>query len=204
MSNNVVLSKSEQKRLSILTAAIELFCQHGFPHTSMDEVAKIAGVSKQTVYSHFGSKDDLFVAAIKSKCLSHQLSDSLLIDPKEPEQCVMDFAIKFGEMIVSPEAIKVYRACIAQSESHPELSKMFYSAGPKHIFEMLSQYFQMVEKEGKYHFGCCHSSAIRLCTLLSGELKERLILGLDVKDLVECRQEFVTESARLFLKAHRI
>ncbi|MBP7665126.1 MAG: TetR/AcrR family transcriptional regulator, partial [Shewanella sp.] len=55
------LSRSEQKRQQVLVAAIDLFCRQGFPHTSMDEVAKLAGVSKQTVYSHYGSKDELFV-----------------------------------------------------------------------------------------------------------------------------------------------
>ena len=63
------LTRSEQKRLQILEAAMELFCGQGFPNTSMDEVAKLAGVSKQTVYSHFGSKDELFVASIESRCV---------------------------------------------------------------------------------------------------------------------------------------
>ena len=204
MSEQVVLSKSEQKHLNILAAAIQLFCEHGFPHTSMEEVAKQAGVSKQTVYSHFGSKDDLFIAAIKSRCLVHQMSDSILSDPKDPQRCILEFAIKFGEMIVSHEAITVYRACIAQSESHPELSKMFYEAGPVHIFNMLEQYFQAVEAEGEYAFGNCKDSAIRLCSMLFGELKIKRELGLDTDGLAQTRQQFIQQSAALFLKAHRV
>lgn len=204
MSEKVVLSKSEQKRLNILTAAIQLFCEHGFPHTSMDEVAKIAGVSKQTVYSHFGSKDDLFVAAIESRCLAHQLSGRLLNDPEDAERCITEFAHKFGEMIVSHEAITVYKACIANSDSHPELSRMFYDAGPTHIFNMLEEYFMKVEENGLYHFGNCRDSAIRLCSMLFGELKVRLELGLDTGNLVELRSKFIAESARLFLKAHKV
>lgn len=68
-SSDIPMSRSEQKKQQVLVAAIDLFCRQGFPHTSMDEVAKQAGVSKQTVYSHYGSKDDLFVAAIESKCV---------------------------------------------------------------------------------------------------------------------------------------
>ncbi len=204
MNEKVVLSKSEQKRLNILTAAIQLFCEHGFPHTSMDEVAKIAGVSKQTVYSHFGSKDILFVSAIKSRCVAHQLSDTLLNDPQDPERCINEFAMKFGEMIVSHEAITVYKACMAQSESHPELSKMFYDAGPMHIFAMLETYFSAVEVKGHYQFGNCRDSAIRLCSMLFGELKVRLELGLDVEGLEAVRPQFIAESARLFLKAHKV
>ena len=204
MTQQVVLSKSEQKRINILAAAIQLFCEHGFPHTSMEEVAKQAGVSKQTVYSHFGSKDDLFVAAIESRCVAHQLSDSLLNNPQQPEACIMAFSLKFGEMIVSHEAITVYRACIAQVESHPELSKMFYAAGPMHIFDMLEQYFKDVEVAGGYNFGNRRDSAIRLCSMLFGELKIRLELGLDIQGLEQTRGQFIKDTVELFLKAHKI
>ncbi|MFA0704551.1 TetR/AcrR family transcriptional regulator, partial [Vibrio sp. 10N.222.48.A3] len=43
--------KSEQKRSQILTAASQLFSEHGFK-INMDQIAKAANVSKQTVYSH--------------------------------------------------------------------------------------------------------------------------------------------------------
>lgn len=56
---------SEQKRLHILDAAEQLFYDKGVTHTSMDEVAKTAGVSKRTVYNHFDTKDALFSAIIE-------------------------------------------------------------------------------------------------------------------------------------------
>ena len=98
---DATLSKSEQKRVQILHSAIDLFCHQGFSNTSMDEVAKHAGVSKQTVYSHFGSKDDLFVASIESKCVVHQLTENLLVDASQPEVVLTIFAQQFGAMIVS-------------------------------------------------------------------------------------------------------
>ncbi|HET6586161.1 MAG TPA: helix-turn-helix domain-containing protein, partial [Oleiagrimonas sp.] len=49
-----------EKRAAILAASIDLFTRQGFEGTSMDAVATAAGVSKLTVYSHFGDKDNLF------------------------------------------------------------------------------------------------------------------------------------------------
>ena len=40
------------------------FFQQGFEHTSMDQVASVAGVSKRTVYNHFENKDVLFQAIL--------------------------------------------------------------------------------------------------------------------------------------------
>lgn len=198
------LSRSEQKRQQVLVAAIDLFCRQGFPHTSMDEVAKLAGVSKQTVYSHYGSKDELFVAAIESKCVGHHLHDDLLNDPSQPEATLTQFALQFGEMIVSPEAITVFKACVAQSESHPEVSRLFFEAGPQHIVGILADYLLAVEALGRYQFGNAHQSAVRLCLMLFGELKLRLELGLDTEELMLEREEYIHGCADMFLRAYRI
>src|SRR5690606_22208157 len=51
--------KDLAKRAAILQAAERMFLQHGFEGVSMDQIAAAAGVSKLTVYSHFGDKDAL-------------------------------------------------------------------------------------------------------------------------------------------------
>jgi TetR/AcrR family transcriptional regulator, mexJK operon transcriptional repressor len=197
-------SRSEIKREQILHSAIELFCIQGFPNTSMDEVAKLAGVSKQTVYAHFGSKDDLFVAAIESRCIAHQLTGNLLFDPKHPEVSILRFSRQFGEMIVSHETMAVFKTCVAQAESHPELPRLFFNAGPKHVLGLLSGFLQQVDKQGAYHFPKPHDSAIRLCLMLFGELKLRLELGLEVEELRLSRDAYIEETAQMFLRAHRV
>ena len=60
------LSRSEQKRHTVLESAEELFLTRGFNGTSMDEVAVHAGVSKQTVYNQFANKASLFVEIVRS------------------------------------------------------------------------------------------------------------------------------------------
>jgi TetR/AcrR family transcriptional repressor of mexJK operon len=58
-----------------------MFTAHGFERVSMDQIAAEAGVSKLTVYSHFGDKETLFSAAITAKC-EEQLANGLFaVDP---------------------------------------------------------------------------------------------------------------------------
>jgi len=61
-----VRGKSDTKRQQILEAASEVFLANGFEGTRMDQVAEHSGVSKQTVYSHFGNKDDLFMPSLNT------------------------------------------------------------------------------------------------------------------------------------------
>ncbi|MGB6135637.1 MAG: TetR/AcrR family transcriptional regulator [Shewanella sp.] len=200
----VNLSRSEQKRNQVLESAMELFCQNGFPLTSMDEVAKHAGVSKQTVYSHFGSKDDLFVAAIDSKCVAHQLTSDTLMDAADPQRVILQFAKQFGELIVSKDTMTVFKTCVAQADTHPEASKLFYNAGPKHVLGLIREYLTKVNQHGEYYFEHPHDSAVRLCLMLFGELKLRLELALETDHLELSRQQYLQDTAEMFLRAHKV
>ena len=53
------LPRSVRKRRTILEAATTLFLRNGYLGTSMDEIAALARVSKQTVYKHFADKKGL-------------------------------------------------------------------------------------------------------------------------------------------------
>src|SRR3546814_6758135 len=59
------------KHAAILLHARHLFAEHGFSGANMDVLAEAAGVSKPTIYLHFGSKASLFEAAL------HDLVDRL-------------------------------------------------------------------------------------------------------------------------------
>ena len=50
----------ERRRPQVLDAALGLFLERGYEGTSMDAVARQAGVSKPVVYACFASKDELF------------------------------------------------------------------------------------------------------------------------------------------------
>jgi len=53
------------KHAAILLHARRLFAEHGFSGANMDVLAEAAGVSKPTIYLHFGSKASLFQAALR-------------------------------------------------------------------------------------------------------------------------------------------
>ena len=62
---------AEQRRRQILDVACQVFAQHGFHATSMDDVASAAGVTKPVLYQHFSSKRSLFVQLLDD--VGHEL-----------------------------------------------------------------------------------------------------------------------------------
>lgn len=57
--------EAEGRRRKLLEAALTVFLRFGFRKTSMDEVARAAGVSRQGLYLHFATKEELFRAAVE-------------------------------------------------------------------------------------------------------------------------------------------
>lgn len=58
------LQLAAQTRAAVLDAAVQLFGENGWAGTGMRDVARVAGVAVETVYSNFGSKTDLLLAAL--------------------------------------------------------------------------------------------------------------------------------------------
>src|SRR3970040_898696 len=102
------------KRAAILDAAKAMFTERGLEGASMDQIAAAAGVSKLTVYSHFGDKEALFGAAVKAHC-EQQLPASLFEnDAGTPLRTrLLTVARAFYAMINSPEAVAGHRMLCA-------------------------------------------------------------------------------------------
>lgn len=93
--------KSAQTRQNIIDAAYTLFYQSGFMRTGVDAVADAAGVTKRTLYQHFGSKDELIKVVLAHQ---HQLAidrirlwaDSIKGKPDQMVKTIFDKLIQWA------------------------------------------------------------------------------------------------------------
>jgi TetR/AcrR family transcriptional regulator of autoinduction and epiphytic fitness len=65
-------AEHESRFSAVLDAAVSVFARYGYRKTSMDDVARAAGVSRQGLYLSFANKEELF-----RRALEHSLSDQL-------------------------------------------------------------------------------------------------------------------------------
>ena len=73
-----------RKRQKILNAAYELFREHGYRKSSVDEVAERAGVAKGTVYLYYKNKTDLLMHAIAEEKRRYQERLRPVLDQSMP------------------------------------------------------------------------------------------------------------------------
>ncbi|PXW33935.1 UNVERIFIED_CONTAM: TetR family transcriptional regulator [Williamsia faeni] len=66
MARNNKPQPAGEKREEIVAAARALFLEDGYDSTSMNKLAKEAGVAANTIYWYFGDKDDVLVAVVSA------------------------------------------------------------------------------------------------------------------------------------------
>lgn len=130
------------KREQILRGAMQVFLEQGYANTSMDRAAAAAGVSKQTIYSHFQDKQGLFVALIERVTIRRLLSD-FPGNPfeGEPEMVLRRLAESFLNKLDDLEYIAVLRLVIAESARFPELAQLYSQTVIQYGYRHLSDYF---------------------------------------------------------------
>jgi AcrR family transcriptional regulator len=141
----VVSPKQEQ----ILRGAMRVFLRSGYAGTSMDRVATDAGVSKQTIYSHFRDKEGLFTALIERATIRHFqetfCSESLRGDPAI---MLRQIAETYFSKVVNQEYLSLFRLIIAESARFPELAKLYTRAVVVQGRQLLTGYFALHPEMG--------------------------------------------------------
>ncbi|WP_246034123.1 TetR/AcrR family transcriptional regulator [Thalassotalea mangrovi] len=202
MSSPKTRSKSEEKRQQIYDAAAELFCEKGFSATSMDLVAKTAGVSKQTVYSHFGSKDDLFVATISARCEEFISTSTLSPEDSEPYTTLCQYAEHFLALLLSPQALAIHRICINESTSYPHVSRLFYQAGPQRVIAEVRDILAGYKRQDILAIGDVHTAAIQFLSMIKGEIWMQKEYNIEQPMSIDEVKRYIAASVRHFLRGY--
>ena len=193
--------RSQRKRREILAAAIDLFTRHGYDGASVDDIAAAAVVSKQTVYSHFGSKEQLFGLAISTRCRESGIDpDDLPLD-LPPERMLPETARNFIELLTSPGATRVYAVCTGSAETRPELGRLFFRHGPQQTVEALARYLAAQHRAGTLNVPDPEAAAWQFLGMLKGEAQMRVQFRLEPLAPAEL-ERYLDSCVAMFLRAY--
>jgi TetR/AcrR family transcriptional repressor of mexJK operon len=170
---------SDKKREAILHGAKAVFLKHGFGGASMDQVAAAAGVSKMTVYRHFGSKEDLFAGVITELCQRIVAEDLEEIFSREPREALRAFARKMTDIVFARDTAELHRIVIAESRRFPKLGRLFYETGPQACIDALEDYFVRHKIDRRFKVENPRRSAEEFLELLRGYSHLKMLLGID-------------------------
>jgi TetR/AcrR family transcriptional repressor of mexJK operon len=197
------------KRAAVMAAAQRVFASDGFGGASIDKIAAEAGVSKQTVYNHFGDKRRLFLAMIdeaRARVDAQSVVDeSLLRTPAELERDLYLLGREILRVVLEPRLSALRRLMIAEIARHPELSEPCESVGrttgPR-VVEWLTLRLATLAVQGVLTMSNPEEAASQFVALLSFPGQQLSNYG--ANPLAEEQVDALSRSATdMFLRAYR-
>ena len=127
----------QKKQNRILATARGFFLSRGYQNTSMDQVAKESGVTKQTVYRYFPSKLELFRAVLEGMATEGRHYTFGEAGVREELEA---FARELVTLHLTEERLGLFRLIIAESAQIKEVGKVFFEIAPSARYKSLASY----------------------------------------------------------------
>jgi AcrR family transcriptional regulator len=200
------MSKSDGKRQLILVSAYRLFRARGFDGTSMTDITAQVGGSKATLYSHFPSKEELFVECMM-EALQNYMSDTLRhldVSRGDPEDALRNFGASVLSFICSPEQVGVRRLMIAEA-ARSGTGKLFFDKISA-LRSKVSSFLAACMASGMLRRDDPDLAADHLGALLEAEILEPLLLHVreaapDEKETAQAARRAVAAFLRAYAPA---
>jgi len=164
---------AEANRERVLRAATHSFLAHGYG-SSVDEIARRAGVAKQTVYHHFPSKDRLF------REVARELAMSVLVELEgaDVRVALLSFAVAYRERALGDEGIATFRTLVPEAPRFKSLARAMYANTAGEMVERLAQYLGAAMKEGRLRRDDPELAAEMLLSMLAGVDRVKRLFGI--------------------------
>jgi TetR/AcrR family transcriptional regulator, mexJK operon transcriptional repressor len=199
--------RSARKRRAIVDAAAAVFLKNGFLGTSMDEIAALAHVSKQTVYKHFADKERLFVEIVNSTV--NEISDSVydevlnLADSGDIDADLRDLARRLLKGVMETRLLQLRRLVIGEAGRFPALGRTFYERGPGRTIAALATTFERLANRGVLRLDDPELAAVQFNWLImSAPLNAAMLLGDDEPPAAADLERQADGAVRVFLAAY--
>jgi AcrR family transcriptional regulator len=139
----------EETRAIILDAARAEIRSTGYAATSMESVARRAGVSTKTLYRLIPNKAAMFEEMITERLDRFDSGVRLrACEGGDIESALREAMIVCGELILDEEVIALQRVIVAESEKFPEIAETFYIKAIRRTQNTLANWLKAQDKRG--------------------------------------------------------
>jgi len=159
---------TEDRRQEIVRKAAALFIAKGYADVTIDEIIRLVGGSKATLYARFGGKEGLFETVIKQPCVD--VTHAIDIDPiGDLETQLTQIARNFLKSVLNPKIIELHRLMVSIGKTFPTVASFFYESGPNTAYAIVSTWVEKQQAAGKLAGGNPRQLAVLFLDMLIGE-----------------------------------
>jgi AcrR family transcriptional regulator len=191
----------DETRQIIYEAARHAFADGGYAATSMEAVARRAGVSTRTLYRLIPNKASLFDGMVTDR-LDRTLAsvDLNAIDHAEIGEALYAALMACAELTLDEEVIALQRMVLQEAGKFSDIAGMFYKNGIQRITAALADWLRVQQKRGLIDLDDIEEAAGMLLGMVASAPRRAAMFGgvpLPPRSQIEAR---VRRCAALFLR----
>jgi AcrR family transcriptional regulator len=199
----VLVTVSERKHEAIARSALTLFASDGYERTTVDAIAAEAGVSKRTVYSHYGDKENLFLSVVRDtyeRMLARigEIVDRTVWEPDLSQAltgCVTEITRSIAR---APERATLSRLVITEAPHFPVLIELLHNRA---VTPLIAAPLSRLGRAGRLAVSDATEAAEHLAALTFDQVSSRSLMGtLPLSDAETAR--LIASGVRVFLRAY--
>lgn len=174
----------EERRESIVDAALQTFSRLGFRGATTRRLAQAAGITEVTLFRHFPAKEDLFRAVLDKYSILPVLRAEML-EPPPPgggRKALRDLARRF--MGILQEREDLIRLILSEAVVNPEMARMMFRQGPGRFYEDAAKLLAAYGERGEVRqVDFAYASRAFLGVFFTFMLTQEVLLGKESKPL---------------------
>jgi AcrR family transcriptional regulator len=117
----------EERPKQILDAALAVFAERGLAAARLDDIAKLAGLSKGTIYLYFPNKEELFREVVRTSVVAFiARAEATFEAERDPLQSLIAWMDGYWSWLRSPAFPAIHRFVTSELRHYPDLAR-FYS-----------------------------------------------------------------------------
>ncbi|WP_109481601.1 TetR/AcrR family transcriptional regulator [Paraburkholderia sp. C35] len=193
--------ESQARLRAVVESAKKRFLSDGFRETSLDDIARDAGVAKKTLYGHFGSKEQLFSAILQmlGRTWQEELR-RIVTSGGEPVEVLQSAALHLLDIGTREDMTQLYWVLLVETRRFPTLSAGLYQQHGRLIgIEPLVSYLQAAMESGKLEFDDVELAAEQFVHLVLGGVRARMLLMGARRPGPARRRMIATQAVRIFV-----
>jgi TetR/AcrR family transcriptional repressor of mexJK operon len=189
------------KNEAILDAAVEVLAERGVT-APMEDIARRACVSKQTIYNHYGSKAELMRAVTARRV--HEITASLEAPDaaEHPAEALAGFARRMLGSILAPRSAAFMRMAMLGALEMPEVAAAIFEAGPRSTRRRLADFLDLETRAGRLSCPNAPEAAEFFAGMVLGSYQTAALLGVERNLNEPAIERIATEAAARFMRAY--
>ncbi len=148
-------NRAQKTREQIRAAAKKLFLEHGYLATSTDAIMVEAGISsKETLYRHYASKEELFVDVLGQLTLEQPRPSSVMAQiPALPDLQALRVALttiarEILSIMIQPDYLALLRIILTETARFPQLGTLFRATVPQRALTYFTALLDLAREQG--------------------------------------------------------